>query len=239
MPEHGDAIGIAAERSDVVAHPFQREDEIELSRVAAIGKPVRREIGVPERVEAMVQRDYDDIAVRRQACALGDCACARAGVVSAAVNIDENRTRAAERWRPDIEEEAVLALRFVGQAALWACCAERQSIGDAAPRARSLGRLKSPRRCAVADAFEAEDAVARCAAHAAMAGAGDGGGLRVCGRSGGGQYRSCNEGAAVEQGHGIIIQRRPARCNRAQAPASSRRFGEAARDGNYRSRQTG
>ena len=65
LPEDRDAARVAAELLDVVAHPAQREDEVEDADVAGVGELVAaelRQIEVPERVETMVDGDDDDVA---------------------------------------------------------------------------------------------------------------------------------------------------------------------------------
>ena len=110
-----DAAGIAAELGDVVAHPAQREHEVEHAGVARVG--VFRagqfgEVQEAETIEPVVHRDDHDVAAPAQAHAVVEVAVDRAVVVGAAVKVHQHRAVAvvAQPRRPDIEVQAVLAL---------------------------------------------------------------------------------------------------------------------------------
>ena len=117
LAEHHDAGGITAERRDVVAHPLQREDQVELPRIATVWKPSvePRQIQIPERVEPVVHRHDHDIAARRQrmpiVLRIGDAAVR----IRATVDIDHHRLLRAQvgLGGPDVEEQAILGLRTV------------------------------------------------------------------------------------------------------------------------------
>src|SRR3546814_17933672 len=66
LAEKGDIAGIAAEGRDVPPHPLEREDQIELPRIAAVRETriEPREIEIAERVQPVVDRDHDDIAAQ-------------------------------------------------------------------------------------------------------------------------------------------------------------------------------
>ena len=80
-PKMRDVARVAAEARDVVAHPAQREHEVEHAGVAGVGElgPAESaQIQVPERVQAVVDGDDDDVAAARQPRAVGlecDCWC--------------------------------------------------------------------------------------------------------------------------------------------------------------------
>src|SRR3546814_11040807 len=65
-------------------------------------------------------RDHDDIAARRKRRAIVDRIGDAAGRIGAAVKIDHDRAlRIGDpRWRPDVEEQAILRLRLVAITAL-------------------------------------------------------------------------------------------------------------------------
>ncbi len=73
LPVDHDAVGVAAEVGDVLAHPFERIDQVRHADVG--GVLVRRPAdlrGIEEAkdVEAMIYRDLDDIMVARHLRAL-------------------------------------------------------------------------------------------------------------------------------------------------------------------------
>ena len=73
LTENRDAAGIAAEISDVVAHPFEREDEIELANVAGVGEFLAAKFGevkITKTVETMVAGDDHDVAALAEAHAV-------------------------------------------------------------------------------------------------------------------------------------------------------------------------
>ena len=106
----------------MVAHPAERGEEVELAEIAAIGeaRPERLQPGISERIEPLVDGHHDDIALDGEPAAVGERIGDRSAGVGAAVEIDHDRPPSARvRFgRPDIEEQAVLALRLLPQAGL-------------------------------------------------------------------------------------------------------------------------
>ena len=112
LPKDGDVAGIAAHVADVVAHPFEREHEIEHAGVARFGETRAAEFGeveVAEDVEAVIHGNHDHVVIARQVGAVGLRARARAGAKAAAVEPDHHRPLAvvAERRGPHVEHQAV------------------------------------------------------------------------------------------------------------------------------------
>lgn len=64
LTEDHHLVWIAAETGDVVPHPLQRQDKVELSGVAAVGQfgDQPGEVGVTEGVEPVVQRHHHHVA---------------------------------------------------------------------------------------------------------------------------------------------------------------------------------
>jgi hypothetical protein len=122
LAEDEDAGGVSAEGGDVVANPFERKDEIELSCVAGVAKKVAqgrrgefREVKVAEQIEAMVESDDDRISTTGEPNAIVDRPIGGAGGVGSAVDVDQNRAFAVIEGRsPDVEVEAVFAVDRVG-----------------------------------------------------------------------------------------------------------------------------
>ena len=55
--------GIAPKPGDIVPHPSQRQDDIEIADIARFGRAAElREIGVTQPGQTMVERDHDDVA---------------------------------------------------------------------------------------------------------------------------------------------------------------------------------
>ena len=69
---------------------------------------------VAEEVESVVERDDDAVAAGGESCAVGERACAGAGRVAAAMDVDEDGSLCAGPMfgRPDIQDEAVFGLRL-------------------------------------------------------------------------------------------------------------------------------
>jgi hypothetical protein len=133
LAEHGDPPGIAAERADVVAHPFQRGDLVEQPPVG------RRALDLREPLDAdpVVEGDHDD-AVAREAGAVVLGKAGHADRVRPAVDPHHHRqTRVAARiGRPDVQRQPVLATRHLVHAErvrLWGRRPERQGVANAVP----------------------------------------------------------------------------------------------------------
>ena len=116
MPEDRDVAGIAAELGDVIAHPLEGQDQIELADIAGIDEIGRAELGeveVSKRVQAMIDGDDDDVALAGETLAVGFDFVAGAARIGAAVEPHHDRALAvvAEARGPDIEVQAVFADR--------------------------------------------------------------------------------------------------------------------------------
>ena len=104
---------VAAELADIVAHPFERRDEIEHAGVGSVRKLRQQlaEIKEAERIQPMVNRHHDHVAAPRQPRAVEHAAGAGEGGEIAAVEPDHHRALAAvaQAGRPDVQSETVLA----------------------------------------------------------------------------------------------------------------------------------
>ena len=114
--------GVAAERGDVLAHPFERADLVAQAEVRV--DAARAQLGVvqeAERAEPVVDRHDDHVAAPREPRAVVEEGRARAHHERAAVDPDHHRAALrVGRGRPDVEREAVLRLaigRHADQAA--------------------------------------------------------------------------------------------------------------------------
>jgi hypothetical protein len=113
LAEDGDVGRISAECSDVVADPFECLHDVEHPGIARIGVLLTgnlAQIQVSEQIEAMVQRDDDDVAMAREVCAVVDDEAARRLRIAAAMEPYHDRTPSgAERGRPDVQTQAIFA----------------------------------------------------------------------------------------------------------------------------------
>ena len=118
LAEDGDVAGVAAEAADIVAHPFERENDVHHADVAGVSKffAVLREIEMADGAEAMIERDEDDVAGAREAFAVvGGMLLPVAGDESAAVKPDHDGTLCVvvDARRPDVEAKTVFVLDAV------------------------------------------------------------------------------------------------------------------------------
>ena len=113
--EHGDALRVAAERADAVAHPLERGNLVEhaeISRARVLRAEQLGEVQVAEKTEAIVDRDHHDVAAGREVRAVVPRRVARAPYERAAVDPHYDGTRGiVAAGRPDVEVETVLAAR--------------------------------------------------------------------------------------------------------------------------------
>ena len=155
---------IAPEGGNIVAHPLQCQDQVELPDIAAIGKArvEPREIEIAQRVEAVVDGHDHHIAARRQRLPIVERIGDAAVRIGPAVDVEHHRLARAGIGlrRPDIEVQAVFVLRTIG-AALRTDRTEGVRRNGLAGRCEG-DRGAKPWRGAVADAAKgAHAAVAR------------------------------------------------------------------------------
>ena len=109
------------------------KQEVELARIAAIGETriEPREIKIAKRIQAMVD-GHRNHSVRGEMPAIVQRIHDASARVGSAVDVDHDRQiRAAPGLRrPDVEEQAILALRFVLVVFLWRRRTEVQRIDD-------------------------------------------------------------------------------------------------------------
>ena len=134
LAEDRDVAGIAAEAGGMLAHPFERGDEIEQAGIARLGEAlaVRRQVEMAEDVEPVIDRDDHDVVAPREVHAVVARRVGRAVGEGAAMQPDQDRALAVvEAGRPDMQRQAVLA--------------DRQGV-DRAPDRRQLRPLRCRRR---------------------------------------------------------------------------------------------
>ena len=119
LAEDRDIARIAAEFGHVCLDPFERKDQVKLTCIAAAGEAIGQ-VEIAEDIEPVIDSDYDYIATFGEFCAVVKRVSDRAGRIGPAVDIDHDRfgTSRLRVGRPDIEEQAVFALRLVARAML-------------------------------------------------------------------------------------------------------------------------
>src|SRR5215510_12189685 len=108
-------VAVTAECGDVLLDPLERAHVVEHADVARIGPLAAevREIQITEDVQAMVDRDRDDVVLARELMPRVDRVAARPAREPAAVEPDHHRATSTARLRcPDVEDETIFALRF-------------------------------------------------------------------------------------------------------------------------------
>jgi hypothetical protein len=174
LAERDDVARIAAERGDVVAHPLQGHDQVEIADIAAVGQVRPAQVGqvaVAEHVEPVVDGHHHHVAAPGQVDPVIERVRARAVGVGAAVHIDHHRPLLAvsRRRGPDVEEQAVLA-GVLRDLALRAGRAVGQGVDHARPGLGRQGGHEAARGGvgAVAHALEDLDPLDLGAAHLAV-----------------------------------------------------------------------
>lgn len=161
---------------DIVAHPLQREDQVEIAGVAhgIIAAEDVAEIEIAERPDAVVERDDDDILGQREMRAVARRARPRSGAKTAAVEIDHHRALRRIGGRcPDVEYEAILGAGRAAPAELRAARTIGRCLDHFAMRLEGLRRQEARRaasRLAIGDALEDADAAVAGAAHLTRSG---------------------------------------------------------------------
>ena len=139
----------------MLADPFERADQVELARIAAVAETLteRCQPAIAEQVEPVIDRDDHHIALfgklRPMRQRVGD----RAPIVGPAMKIDHHRAARGRMGirRPDVEEQAVLAHRRGHRTTLGAQRTELRR-GRGRGRYRLAHRSVEPRRAGIADA---------------------------------------------------------------------------------------
>ncbi len=117
LAEDGDIPGIAAERGDVVPHPFQRRHAVQHADIGHAGEGGVQvgEIEEAEDVQAVVDAHQHHVVARGQPLAAIPGRRAAADRIAAAVEPDHDRPPARPGLRrPHVQQQAVLALGLVG-----------------------------------------------------------------------------------------------------------------------------
>ena len=115
LTEDRDVAWVAAELGDVGSDPLERVHDVEhagVARLREVAAAELREIGEAEHVQAVVDRNHHDVAAAREVGAVGHGRRTGARDEPTAVAPDHHRplTAVADRRRPDVEHQAVLAL---------------------------------------------------------------------------------------------------------------------------------
>ena len=155
LAEDHHAVRVPAEGPDMLANPFERADQVELPRIAAMAETLteRCQPAIAEQVEPVIDRDDHHIALfgklRPMRQRVGD----RAPIVGTAMKIDHHRAARGRMGirRPDVEEQAVLAHRRGHRTTLGAQRTELRR-GRGCGRNRLAHRAVEPRRAGIADA---------------------------------------------------------------------------------------
>ena len=166
LAKYGDVLRIAAERGNVIAHPFQGLDLIEQRKVMhhAFFFPLKRRMGKKAEVSETVINCHHHRAALRQRPAVIRRQTASAECKSSAVQPDHHRKRiGAYDWRPDVKVQAVFrelariaaAQLLTAFAALPAGGGERRRRTHAIPACRGAWGAPAPRanrRCRIRNA---------------------------------------------------------------------------------------
>jgi hypothetical protein len=170
LAEHRDVGGIAAEGSDVIAHPGQGRDLVEQADVRVFVAGIQEAVGA----NAVIDRHADDpISCESAAVVPGRCPGA-VELEHAARNPDHHRLSGrGHARRPDIQRETVLTVRQLleNSDAGWVrrlrLGPEGERISHAAPgnRLRRTKTIGADRRRRIGDSFEDLNALVGPAAH--------------------------------------------------------------------------
>ena len=195
LAENHDPVRIAPEGLNVVAHPFERQHQVQHAGVARprVSRPTDLvEVQVPEGRQSMVHSDHHHIAPPGQVGAVVPVPGARTRPIAAAVDAEQNGAAAAigDTRRPHVENQAVLALTVVRRVAEseqihdWRTGSARDTPhhlrrrrpkGGGGPDPRPGGRRRwwaeavlAPRWRAIRNALEHPDAAVFDTAHLAI-----------------------------------------------------------------------
>ena len=115
LAEDRDVARIAAEARGVLAHPLQRQHQVEQAGIAGLGEALAaevRQIEVAEDIQPMIDGHDHDVVAPGEIGAVVARRVGRAVGEGAAVQPDHDRTlRRVEGGRPDVQRQAVLADR--------------------------------------------------------------------------------------------------------------------------------
>ena len=194
LPVDHDAIGVAAEVGDILAHPLERVDQVRHANVDGVLVGRAADLGGVEEaqdVEAVIDGDLHDVVVAGHLRAfMRRELVGGAEGETAAVEVHHHWPGAGERRRPDVELEHVLAEPAVvpildeglldggpGMEGLRAVGAVGEGGVLVLPGRGRLERepaIFAAGILAVGHALEGEDAASEEAAHRAVLGLGDG-----------------------------------------------------------------
>ena len=173
LAEHRDVAGIAAESSDVVAHPGQGGDLVKQADVRVFVAGIQEAVGA----DPVIDRHADDPVSCETAAVVPGRRPGAVELEHAARNPDHHRMAGRDRGRrPDIQRQAVLStVRQLLEEQLDAgrvrrlkrLGPERERISHAAPgnRLRRTKTIGADRRRRVGDSFEDLHALVDPAAH--------------------------------------------------------------------------
>jgi hypothetical protein len=155
LAEDHHAVRVPAEGPDMLADPFERADQVELPRIAAVAETLteRCQPAIAEQVEPVIDRDDHHIALFGKLRPMRQRVSDRAPIVGPAMKIDHHRAARGRMGirRPDVEEQAVLAHCRGHRIALGAQRTELRR-GRGRGRNRLAHRAVEPRRAGIADA---------------------------------------------------------------------------------------
>ncbi len=151
LPENHHLGRVAAKIGDVIAHPFQGANEVQLAKIATITKTraKRRQPAIAEYVETMIDGHNHHVLLSGKMWAMRQRIGDRTCIVSPAMKIDHDWPRHPPVGvrRPDIEKEAILADGVGYRAALRAKRAEPISFLLLLRQFLADRRFKTPGSC--------------------------------------------------------------------------------------------
>jgi len=114
LAEDGDIVRIAAEPGNVIAHPFERLDDVQHPDIAGVGvlrAADSRQVQIAEDVEPVIDRHDHDVVACGQIGAVINRKAARAGGKAAAMQPEHHRAfvSGAEARGPDVQVQTILA----------------------------------------------------------------------------------------------------------------------------------
>ena len=142
LAEDGHVTRIAAEARDVVAHPAQREDQVQHPDVAGVGelRPAkRREVQITERVQPVIDGDDHHVAAAGEPRAVGLDAVAGVARERAGVEPDQHRPPRAVGERAASTRSGEDSLRPAPSPGRWAAARSDRSSSASRTSAHGAG----------------------------------------------------------------------------------------------------